>query len=399
MKEHGYKDNISFDASRQHTGATAGDDALKVTEEDVNRALSRLQARVEGEAIPRMWMSYITAVGNLSEDNMQQEPTPLPLVSVNSASTIIEMPKQGDAEESTRYGNQRGNQRRKAERKSWRKVGWSTAVAAVVVGMLASPLGTKAMAAAMQTFYFHNLVGVSQSDVSQIEQALQSSGIQHINLKQYGSVEVNTSTSGGYQSVSLAKADALMGRKIAVLPGFDAKHDLVNYQPGNEVTFRLKVNAINGLLAQLGGKDKFPASVNGQPIVVQIPAQVTEDTFQNPKQQMSLTVRNMPSVQVPGNVDMNQVRKALVGLPFLPSDIAQSLATSSNWQETLYVPVGGKVTNLTVNGYSAVLQNMPGGQQRSILWLENGVLYQLDGPPTTFPTDASIIAAAKELSK
>lgn len=291
----------------------------------------------------------------------------------------------------------KGHQKAGLPRRAWRRIAWGTAAAAVLIGVVATPLGGKAMAAAMQTFYFHNLVGVSVSDLNQIQQALVTSGVQKIDLKQYGSVQVMGSNSGFQQNLSLQQASKLVGYPVKTLPGFVAKHDFLGYQSGNEVIFHLNVNAINSLVARLGGKVMFPTSVNEQPIAVQVPPQVVENVVVRGTE-VSLTMRRLPVVQVPDNVDMNQVRQALIGLPFLPQDIQQSLTTSSNWQDTLYLPVGGKAINMTLNGNPAVLQVLPGGQQRQIMWLEHGVLYQLSGSTEAFPTNASIIAQAKGLS-
>jgi len=291
-----------------------------------------------------------------------------------------------------------GGKAKASHRRMWRRVAWGAVAAVALIGVVATPLGSKAMAAAMQTLYFHNLVGVGQSDINQIQQALQTSGVQSIDLKRYGSLQVTGGNGGAQQNLSLAQASKLAGYPIKTLPGFDAKQDSLSYTPGYGVVFRLNVNAINGLIATLGGKTKFPASVNQQPISVQVPPQFYETVGQNGNG-MFLSILQIPTVQVPDSVNMNEVRQALMGLPFLPSDIRQSLATSSNWQNSIYVADGGSVTNMTLNGYSAVLQSMPGGQQRSVVWMENGKLYRLSGPPRAFPTDASIVAEAKELSQ
>lgn len=373
-----------------HQAETSSKDVdarFSVTEEEIEQALGRLYAVVEGEQAPETWKSETDA-------QAWQPLEPVQLEETGVLSADVAQPKK------------RGGRSRNYSARRRRRWAWTAAAAVVVVGTLLSPFGTKAMAAAMQTLYFHNVVGVGQDDLSQIQQALQgatgTASSQSIDLKQYGSVDVSGDSNGNQSNLTVDAASKLVGYSIATLPGFDASHDTVYYSPSSQVTFRLKTGAINSLIERLGGKNPLPSSVNEEPVVVQIPARVSEDVSgKNSNVDMSLTQMKMPTVQVPGDVDLNQVKQALLDLPFLPSDIRQSLQTSTNWQDTLYVPVGGKVTNLTVNGYSAVLQTYGSGdsQDRSMLWVEHGVLYQLSGSPSAFLTDASIIAVAKELSQ
>lgn len=450
--DRGRKENISSNAEGRvsHRGS---DDSLNVKEADVEKALLRLQAMVEGEETPSFWtdsapgdatlgdFAFVDAalgdaalgdeshrsIGEGADDfgteeanpSLPNRPSAQPVAERQYGSKAIS-PKveqsdglQGGSDEASGSAKPARGRTKKSRtsttalaRRRRNRIIWSTAAAVVVVGTLLSPLGGKAMAAAMQTLYFHNVVGVGQDDLSQIQQALQgaaqgnTAGVQSIDLKQYGSVDVSGDPHGYQSNLTIDTAQNMLGYPIRTLPGFDKTADKLSYQPGSEVTFRLNVPAINNLIGRLGGKTLLPSAVNGEPITVNIPAQVFEHvTGKNPQDNMSLTEMKMPTVQVPGNVDMNQVKQALLGLPFLPDDIRRSLATSANWQDTLYMPVGGNVTNMTVNGYSAVLQSWPNGQERSILWLQNGILYQLNGSPSVFPTDASIVAQAKEISQ
>lgn len=396
MEKRGHKESISFN-SGQRGMRNATNDALVVTDEEVELALRNLQMIVAGESVPSIWQDEVAdgwngegaGVQSHREDGITEpiSQMELSIASMDSAARLSREPSH----------HVETSRSKSSRRRTWRKAAFGGVAAVVLVGLLASPLGSKAMAAAMQTLYFHNIVGVGQNDLNQIQQAFYSSGVQNIDLKQYGSVEVS-GNQGGQQNVTVDDASKLIGFPVKTLPGFNPKTDNLSYTQSSSVTFRLNVGAINQLFSQLGGKDAFPDSVNQEPITVQVPPQIYE-SVSGAKSQMFLSIRKMQTIQVPGNVDMNQVRNALMGLPFLPSDIRQSLQTSADWQDTLYLPVGGKLTNMTINGYTAILQSYPGSQQRSIIWLENGVLYQLNGSLQAFPTDASIISLAKELSQ
>lgn len=403
MEERGHKDSTSFRPNSRLARPNT-DSNFVVTDEEVKVALNRLQARVEGERIGALWQSDPVVhkdEGPGDGDEAIHDELGA-VVRLQLGQTGLAMADKAVLVAGTESApvnaskTTSGGKAKVPHRRMWRRVAWGAVAAVALIGVVATPLGSKAMAAAMQTLYFHNLVGVSQSDINQIQQALQTSGVQRIDLKRYGSVQVTGGNGGAQQNLSLAQASKLAGYPIKILPGFDAKRDSLSYTPGYGMVFRLNVSAINGLIATLGGKIQFPVSVNEQPISVQVPQQIYENVGQP---EMSLSILRIPTVQVPDSVNMNQVRQALMDLPLLPSDIRQSLATASNWQDNLYVAEGGTVTNMTVNGYSAVLQSLPGGQARTIMWLEKGTVYRLSGPQFTFPTAASIIAEAKELSQ
>ncbi|MFB5191963.1 hypothetical protein [Alicyclobacillus fastidiosus] len=383
------KDTIPFELGRHfaHLGDTSG---VVITDEELETALRRLQDAVANQVVPDVW-GRLAAEGDAA---MEVEPSAL-YVSPTPEST------QGVIDSNRPVADHPKGKRGLGRSRRWGRVASGVAAAAVLFGLFATPVGGKVMAGAMKTLYFQNLMGVNEDDLTQIESALtnvsENGTAKHIDLHKYGSVQM----SGGeyvQPNPTLAQAKKLAGIPIKMLPGFDAKKDNVDYVAARDVTFHFNVDAINDLLHRLGGKTEFPASVKGQPIVLHVPAQITEQVAEGGNY-MNLSALQMPTVQVPSGVDLNQVRQALIDLPFLPTDLQQSLSEMQNWKDTLYVPVDGKVTNLTLNGYPAVLQYEGTGVQPTIIWLEHGILYRLQGSPQMFPTAQSIVEQAKELTE
>ncbi len=374
---------------------TQGACSFVLHNDEIEMALTRLQATVSGEKTHERWTSFETA--NSPVLDIQDRDSNAPSDGSSEAANFVHYfeVSQKPQSESSKLRVVTPNHKR------WGKLISGTASVAVLIGLFASPMGSKAIAGAMHTLYIQNVVGVGHDDLTQVENALSSvtdGGTKKVDLKAYGSVEIS-GRNNQTQSLTLSDASTRMEIPIKALPGLDVKHDKVDFTDEQDITLHLKVDAINRLITQLGGKETLPKAVDGEPIVIHIPGQLSEHVGSGGKD-MNLNEIQMPSIQVPSDVDMNQVRQVLLDLPFLPSEIRQSLLSSENWENTLYVPTDGKVTNLTINGYQAVLQNSGQGQRRyaSILWLENGVLFELSGTNQVFPTDDSLIAQAKELA-
>lgn len=344
---------------------------LDLTQEEVQDALARLSHAVKDEPVPEVW----NTIGSEPRDVVSFEQ----MSSGDATSTTL-----GDGmrceENIDRVSGAQSSRKRSNVRWYRKRVGRLASglvAAGVVAVLLVTPLGGRVMAGAMQTLYMNKLVGVGQSDFNQIQNALDNSrvgGSKNIDLKKYGSV--HTDNAGQSETnITVAKARQLSGLPIKAVPGFNTKHGNVFYSPTTNVTFRLHVKAINQLIHRLGGKASFPASIDGKPIVFHIPARVSENMRNQNGTFASLSMLKLPTIQVPSGTDLNQVRQALMDLPFLPSDIRNELKSSQNWKHTMFVPVGGQVKNISINGYPAVYSVNQQAPFQAVQWLEKGVLY------------------------
>lgn len=82
-----------------------------------------------------------------------------------------------------------------------------------------------------------------------------------------------------------------------------------------------------------------------------------------------------PRVEVPDDVDVAQVRAALLSLPFWPEQVRSQLEAVEDWQHTLVIPAEN-VTRVNIRGNSGVLSAEGNSQQ--LIWLEGGMLYYLE---------------------
>jgi hypothetical protein len=279
----------------------------------------------------------------------------------------------------------------------WRLGAAGVAVVLCGAGLFGSPLGEKAIAAAMQTFYVHHLQTISPNEVQDILNNLEYNRKNHqsYNLKHYGSIQVVSSEKTSLSPVSLGEAVKRSGYRIPSLPGVPQKDVTAQYMPQAQVTLRLHVGAINRLIWQLGGKTGFPANADGVPIVLTFPPQLQLYAKDDKHISETLSVMRVPSVQVPQEVNLNQVRQALTGLPFLPDDVRRSLQ-GPDWTHTVYVPANKDTRTVNVGGTDVVIESNHG--LRTALWLAHGYAFQLSGSTKVFPTEDAMLDAVKEIS-
>lgn len=251
------------------------------------------------------------------------------------------------------------------------RVGVAGAAAALVIGFLFTNPGSRALADIFQTFTVSHIDVTNPSDMQVLQTKLASlaqSG-KTLSLKQYGSV--HAAKVGTPVTETLGQAQTSTGLSIPTLPGVASP--TVRVRQGMSVTFRIHVSAVNSLLSQLGASVLFPQSADNQPIVLKSNPIVVESA---PNGSVRLLVTREPVLKVPQSVDVNQVREALLSIPFLPADITSVLSSSTNWADTLVVPNNGNLASTTVDGNQAVIDAKNG----QLVWLKNGVVYGLMGP-------------------
>ncbi len=281
-----------------------------------------------------------------------------------------------------------------------RKARYLTAIAAacLMIFILSTEWGDKAIAAMLQTFRVQHLAGVnvSEGDLLKLQAALQQGtgdGIS-FDLNKYGHVE----KFGGGPSLeqTAEQASVRLGAPVKLFPGIDARQQIVTYEPGLAIKLSLNSAEINKLVARLGGKSKFPSTAEGQPITVQLPAVVHSSILDSSGGEKSLVQLEIPRIDVPEGVDIDQVKQAILDLPFLPADIHKHIAGTSDWTRTLLIPnFSGDSTNLRLNGHEAVLNSNE--SHRFLVWLEGDRIYQLTGTIDVYTSNEMILADAKEI--
>ncbi|KIL40707.1 hypothetical protein SD70_11510 [Gordoniibacillus kamchatkensis] len=270
--------------------------------------------------------------------------------------------------------------------------------AGLTVGLFTTSWGDKALAAMLQTFRVRHLTGVAigQEDWDKVTQALQQGGVsaQELSLDKFGTVSAK---GGGEPSrMTLAEASKAIGVPVKLLPGQQAEQVKdVLVVPQTEFTLLLHVDEVNRMLNRLGAKTTFPAAVDGQPIAGILPQSVQVSDYgggANRAGTRSLLQMKQPQLDVPGNIDVEQVRKAVLDLPFLPADARRKLEGAADWRQTLFVPVNGKSGETRIGGREVIYTGS--GQWRAAIWLDGEWLYHLNG---AYESDDALLHDVKEI--
>ncbi|WP_248928377.1 hypothetical protein [Paenibacillus hamazuiensis] len=279
-------------------------------------------------------------------------------------------------------------------RRRLRRIAAAAAAAVMAVGLIATPLGDRVLAAMLQTFRIQHMVGVgiSADDMTAISDLLDRGspdGDRSFNLAQYGTL---TQSGGGKSgTVTWEEAEKRMGAPLLRLENSADP----TYQPDTTLIFHLNVEAVNRLLTRLGSTTTLPAEADGKAIRLHIPDGITTEGTLSGKP-VRLLQFGKPELTVEGGIDAATVRGAILGLPVLPDSLRTKLAAIGDWRSTLPVPApDGVTTTLRMGGHDAVMTT--NGRKRYLLWLDGERINLLSGDPKDFPAESAFKRAAEEL--
>jgi hypothetical protein len=346
---------------------------------DVDAAWSRFERRAAGVEPAAIWKSD-EAVNALSQTNQQ-----VPRLQPDRSSS--RSPVEG---------------RMQTGRRSLRFRRWMAAgiAAALLAGLFSTSIGDKALAAMLQTFRVQHVSGVElgQSDFEKLRTALEQGGVaaNELSLDQFGTLTQNGG--GKPREISLQEARAVLGKEFKLPPGGKTEGWSMRLEPQMQLTLKLHVDQVNRVLKRLGGTTMFPQSADGQPIAATIPASVvmSEQAGNGKGPRRTFVQMEQPALQVPEGVDVEQVRKAVLELPFLPDSLKSKLEQTTDWKMTLFVPTGGVPVKPTViGGHDVVVTN--GNGKLSAVWLDGAQLNYLSGDSGVYATEEALLQDVKEI--
>ncbi|MBM7568241.1 hypothetical protein [Paenibacillus sacheonensis] len=415
----------------KHLSADQSSADYDVTDEQIEEALNRLFRTVKDEDVPAAWaqrriqakeramsapfvqpaleeepgnpaLEEIKPAGVASlkvVDAFQADAEASANTSVFASSNAGSMPSLAHASPSTSPAAAPGfarKQRRRARR-------WTSGVVAAALAgvMLFTSWGQDVMANMLNTFRVQHFEAISltEADFNGFRQALEDGtvGTRQLDLRLYG--EIQQSGSGSSRTVGAAEAEQLADRQLKLLPGTDV--EAIEYMPQQEITFKLHPKEINKLIAMLGGKTELPASIDNAPIKLTVPNSFTmvvhaKDSGASNKRLLQLPA---PALDVSEDVDVEQVRQAILDLPILPDTLRAKLAAIGDWRSTLPVPSMSDESSRTLRiaGNDAILN--ASAHDRTLIWLQGDWMYVLSGSLADYPTENDMIKEAEGLMK
>lgn len=252
------------------------------------------------------------------------------------------------------------------------------AAAAALALALALPTVRAATAGLFRVFRVEQVqvVPFTPGMEAELRRALQGFGDGHVDLREFGELTVEAAP-----PERLPAAEAVRRGGFPPLPARLGDVELRDaiLRPRMELRMVLRTAAINRLLAQVGSPERVPAELDGRPIRVTVPAELTAD-YRGPGGRWVQVIRlRAPEIVVPEGVDVERARRAVLSLPFLPGELRRALERAADWR-TAVLPVDARWTpeRVELGAVEAwVLSPHPG--RTMVLWLERGIVTVVDG--------------------
>jgi len=225
-------------------------------------------------------------------------------------------------------------------------------------------------------------IAISPQDMAQIDKAIQN-GIERVDIENLGIFRVN-GTDQTIMDCTIAEAEDNAGFVILKpdMEGYGEPQVSVIKHASHSLT--LNVPGINGIIRDLGGTEFLPRELDRQTITLSAPPQVCLDYQSEGLPPVSIVQMRSPELAVPGNIEVEEVRDALLSLPFWPERIRQQLASIDDWRHTMVIPTTANLQPVTVRGYQGVIWNNEpdhsvDSASTAVLWSENGIIYSIHG--------------------
>lgn len=232
-------------------------------------------------------------------------------------------------------------------------------------------------------------IEVTQQDLEEIQNALvEADG--ELDLKEFGSITASN-ISVEYKETTIDEAQRSLGfdiKEVTDLP-FEAGNVSMYMMGPGEIRFNLNVNNVNRFVKTLGGDNLLPGELEGKEFTVKYGGQVsisyTDDSGANGNNSHYVTLDeiSLPEIIVPDGTDVEEVREAVLELPFMPEHLKQQLSMIDEWEKTLPIPVTDEshTRKIDVNGNPGVLyiSDNPQHPYTQVVWAEDGVLLTLSG--------------------
>jgi len=223
-------------------------------------------------------------------------------------------------------------------------------------------------------------VKLTQDDLREAENWISSAQAGEMELKGLGKIWIEQSDEQGERSVWYESAEEAeqAGVLLPELPdGLQA--DGVEVAQPFTLHLELDVKKANQLFAQLQMEERFDEKLDGKRFSLHVP------------ERLSLYLKDGESfytygrvgalhLEGPEGVDLDQLRKTVLALPFIPDNVRQQMLSIDNWQETLpvpYVEQGDHIKEVKVNGQTGLLMGDENWTQ--LYWQQDGMFHFLDG--------------------
>lgn len=253
-----------------------------------------------------------------------------------------------------------------------------------------------AISSALSIFRVENVksISINVGDLTKIQREI-AAHKSNIDLDKLGSVKT---TGGKPREISAADASSIPDFKVlipAINPGLSSR--IKTTDPGR-IQFDLNIANVNSLLSSLGADKLLPESLNGKTFSIDVPRMLNIE-YTNGTKRINIIETKTPELQVPSDVNVDELYNSLTELPILPDNLQRQLKSIKDWKNTMYVPVvESHMDEIDINGVKAFASDIKteaaDGSKTSdsissetneqkmssyVIWFKDGVFYEVNG--------------------
>ncbi len=205
--------------------------------------------------------------------------------------------------------------------------------------------------------------------------------------------------------VAVASADeaaSVMGfavRLPSALPQGYAPHPDMSIQDGFAFRARVDMDYVLAIREALGKTDvPIPPGLDGAVLEITVP-KVLIANYMSERGSLTVVQAISPEIQLPPNLDLQQIGEFGLRLAGIPADQARQMAAAIDWANTLIIPVplgSASYQEVTVAGAHGVLLGDSATAESGhglLLFEKDGIVYGLEGSLT----DQEMLAAAESM--
>lgn len=273
------------------------------------------------------------------------------------------------------------------------------AAAAAIVFIAASiiyPPVTKVEAHILSLFRLNKFqtIAITPEDIQKVQMQFQQKGISSINLQQFGDIKIfGNDVSQTFQPSEIDKFRSSIGYNISLPQVNGFKIQNLSMEKSKKIQFKLNVDKVNNLIKTFGGTKLFPENLKGKIFTINLgdTARIVMGKGEGQAksgQYFSVNITKIPEITVPEGVNLNEVRDAIINLPFLPDDIRRQIEAIKDWKSTIPVPIAtdgnsnSQVQNITINGNPGILVTHSlkndNYKDNALVWIKGDVIYSIE---------------------
>lgn len=233
------------------------------------------------------------------------------------------------------------------------------AVAAVAAVFGASLFLTPVRSAAaqfLQIFRAEKLatISISYNDMDEMRRAIEE-GAKKIDFDAIGSMEFEETRENKNVDLEELREIAQFPVKLPEALPSEYKFTEANVSMPFRAKFKLNAPNVNQLIEGLGGTKFIPEEMDGKEFTIEVPQTVVIDYAKPDRGYIVICEGRSPEIKAPGDVNIEDLKDAVLELPVLPRELKSQLAGIKDWQHTLVIPnIEGSSQEVTVKGHKGV---------------------------------------------